>query len=259
MPASSPSSAAGRLARRGDWVVTPAGRAIPGNPDESCGSRACEQAPWPIVITSWCWACPSRDCQPGWLASTRAGSSTCRSREARSRPSAVAAGLASAWSSPPPTAFGLVGVVLSPDQPADLWCSTSTQRRQHLVRVEQAPTTAFWPSSERAGHRLPWLRRSDPRTPDEKGLYADARGAYDWLRRSRQVPADHYRLRTLARRRAAHGTALHVPAAALVLEGAFTSDPGPWAELYWVAADPLDRHRSIREPDKIGRVAIPNC
>jgi hypothetical protein len=99
---------------------------------------------------------------------------------------------------------------------------------------------------------------SESRMPDENGTYADARAAYEWLRTTRGVPAERIVVygHSLGAGVATE-LALHVQAAGLILEGAFTSVPDIGAELYpylpvrWFASQ---RFANI---EKIGRVAMP--
>ncbi len=99
---------------------------------------------------------------------------------------------------------------------------------------------------------------SDNRRPDEAGTYADARAAYDWLRAARHVPAERIFLygHSLGSGVATE-LALHVQAAGLIIEGAFTSVPDlgaevyPWFPVRWLASQ---RFANI---EKIGRVAMP--
>lgn len=99
---------------------------------------------------------------------------------------------------------------------------------------------------------------SESRAPDEQGTYADARAAYEWLRTTRNVPAERIVIygHSLGAGVATE-LALRVQAAGLILEGAFTSVPDIGAELYpylpvrWFASQ---RFANI---EKIGRVAMP--
>jgi len=99
---------------------------------------------------------------------------------------------------------------------------------------------------------------SDPRTTSETGTYLDARAAYDWLRTVRHVSADRIIIygHSLGSGVATE-LALHVEAAGLMLEGAFTSVPDlgaevyPWFPVRWIATQ---RFATI---DKIGRIAMP--
>lgn len=99
---------------------------------------------------------------------------------------------------------------------------------------------------------------SESRAPDEQGIYADARAAYDWLHTVRAVPPDKIVIygHSLGAGVATE-LALHVPAAGLIIEGAFTSIPDLGGELYpylpvrWLAS------QRFANLDKIGRVAMP--
>jgi len=99
---------------------------------------------------------------------------------------------------------------------------------------------------------------SDDRRPSEQGTYADARAAYDWLRTVRGVPADRIIIygHSLGSGVATE-LALHVQAAGLIIEGAFTSIPDlgakvyPWFPVRWLASQ---RFANI---EKIGKVAMP--
>jgi hypothetical protein len=99
---------------------------------------------------------------------------------------------------------------------------------------------------------------SESRAPDEKGTYADARAAYEWLRATRGVPAERIVLygHSLGAGVATE-LALHVQAAGLIIEGAFTSVPDLGAEIYpWVPVRLISRQR-FENIEKIGRVAMP--
>ena len=99
---------------------------------------------------------------------------------------------------------------------------------------------------------------SESRTPDEKGTYADARAAYEWLRMTRGVPPERIVLygHSLGAGVAIE-LALHVQAAGLIVEGAFTSVPDRGAEIYpWVPVRWISRQR-FENIEKIGRVAMP--
>ena len=99
---------------------------------------------------------------------------------------------------------------------------------------------------------------SESRTPDEQGVYRDARAAYDWLRTQRGVPAERIVIygHSLGTGIATE-LALHVQAAGLIIEGAFTSAPDigaamyPWLPVHWLASQRFDNLQ------KIGRVAMP--
>ncbi len=99
---------------------------------------------------------------------------------------------------------------------------------------------------------------SASRAPDEQGLYADARAAYDWIRTVRGVPPDRILLygQSLGTGVATE-LALHVQAAGLMLEGAFTSIPDLGAIRYpWMPVRLIASQR-FANVDKIGRVAMP--
>ena len=99
---------------------------------------------------------------------------------------------------------------------------------------------------------------SESRAPDERGSYSDARAAYDWLRMTRRVPADRIILygHSLGAGVATE-LALHVEAAGLIVEGAFTSAPDIGAQMYpWYPVRLIARQR-FDNLAKIGRVAMP--
>ncbi len=99
---------------------------------------------------------------------------------------------------------------------------------------------------------------SESRAPDEKGTYADARAAYDWLRTTRSVPPERIVLygHSLGAGIATE-LALHVQAAGLIVEGAFTSIPDLGAKIYpWVPVRLIARQR-FENIEKIGQVAMP--
>ena len=99
---------------------------------------------------------------------------------------------------------------------------------------------------------------SESRAPDEKGTYADARAAYEWLRTTRGVPPERIILygHSLGAGIATE-LALRVQAAGLIIEGAFTSVPDRGAEIYpWVPVRVIARQR-FENIKKIGRVAMP--
>jgi hypothetical protein len=94
--------------------------------------------------------------------------------------------------------------------------------------------------------------------PTERGLYTDARAAYDYLTVVRKIPA---RRIVIYGHSLGSGVAVElassVPAAGLIIEGAFTSVPDRGAELYryipvqWIARNrfnSLARIRSLRMP-----------
>ena len=99
---------------------------------------------------------------------------------------------------------------------------------------------------------------SDNRPPSEAGTYADARAAYEWLRTVRKVPADRiiiygHSLGTGV----ATELALHVQAAGLILEGAFTSVPDVGQILYPYLPVRLLATQRFANLEKIGHVAMP--
>ena len=99
---------------------------------------------------------------------------------------------------------------------------------------------------------------SESRAPDEKGTYTDARAAYEWLRTTRGVPPERIILygHSLGAGIATE-LALHVQAAGLIVEGAFTSIPDLGAEIYpWVPVRIFSSQR-FENIEKIGQVAMP--
>lgn len=99
---------------------------------------------------------------------------------------------------------------------------------------------------------------SESRAPDEKGTYADARAAYEWLRATSGVPPERIILygHSLGAGIATE-LALHVQAAGLIIEGAFTSVPDRGAEIYpWIPVRAISRQR-FENIEKIGKVAMP--
>jgi fermentation-respiration switch protein FrsA (DUF1100 family) len=99
---------------------------------------------------------------------------------------------------------------------------------------------------------------SEDRLPSEQGTYADARAAYDWLRTARSVPANRIIIygHSLGSGVATE-LALHVDAAGLIVEGAFTSIPDIGATVYpWFPVRLISSQR-FANIDKIGRVAMP--
>jgi uncharacterized protein len=71
-------------------------------------------------------------------------------------------------------------------------------------------------------------------SPSEKGLYRDARAAWDWMVDEQGLPAERIVLfgRSMGGAVAAH-LAEQVDAAGLIIESTFTSVPDIGAELYW--------------------------
>lgn len=99
---------------------------------------------------------------------------------------------------------------------------------------------------------------SDNSKPSEKGTYADARAAYDWLRNERGVPADRIILygHSLGSGVATE-VALQVQAGGLIIEGAFTSIPDLGAARYpWFPVRLLASQR-FASIEKIGKVSMP--
>ena len=99
---------------------------------------------------------------------------------------------------------------------------------------------------------------SEDRLTSEAGTYADARAAYDWLRTVRGVSANRIIIygHSLGSGVATE-LALHVDAAGLIVEGAFTSIPDMGAKVYpWFPVRLISSQR-FANIDKIGRVAMP--
>lgn len=94
--------------------------------------------------------------------------------------------------------------------------------------------------------------------PTEDGLYHDADAAYRYLRETRGVPASRIIIYGHSLGSAvAIDVAARVPAAGLIVEGAFTSVGDRARELYaWVPVRwlPISKYASI---EKIGRVGMP--
>ncbi len=99
---------------------------------------------------------------------------------------------------------------------------------------------------------------SDARPPDETGLYADARGSYNWLLETRRVPPGRVIIygQSLGSGPATE-LAAQVPAAGLVLEGAFTAVADRGAELYWWLPVRWIVTQRFANVEKIGRVHMP--
>lgn len=99
---------------------------------------------------------------------------------------------------------------------------------------------------------------SESRLTSEEGTYADARAAYDWLRTTQQVPADRIIIygHSLGSGVATE-LALHVDAAGLIIEGAFTSIPDIGAAVYPYFPVRMLASQRFANVDKIGRVAMP--
>jgi uncharacterized protein len=95
-------------------------------------------------------------------------------------------------------------------------------------------------------------------SPSESGLYADARAAYDYLREVRGIPAGRIVIYGHSLGSAvAIELATRVPAAGLIVEGAFTSVPDRGAEIYpFVPVRLLARNR-FASLERIGRVRMP--
>jgi fermentation-respiration switch protein FrsA (DUF1100 family) len=95
-------------------------------------------------------------------------------------------------------------------------------------------------------------------TPSEQGVYDDAEAAYRYLRDSLHVPAEQVVLfgHSLGSGVATE-LATHVPAAALIVEGAYTAVTDRGGELYpWLPVRYIMRNR-FASIDKIGRVTVP--
>lgn len=95
-------------------------------------------------------------------------------------------------------------------------------------------------------------------TPSEQGVYDDAEAAYRWLRDSLRVPAEQIVIfgHSLGSGVATE-LATRVPAAALILEGAFTAVSDRGGELYpWLPVRYIMRNR-FASIEKIGRVTVP--
>ncbi len=94
--------------------------------------------------------------------------------------------------------------------------------------------------------------------PSEQGLYTDAEAAYRWLREVRGVPAERI---VLFGHSLGSGVAIElasrVPAAALVVEGAFTSVPDRGRELYPYVPVHLLASERFASIEKVGRLAMP--
>ena len=99
---------------------------------------------------------------------------------------------------------------------------------------------------------------SDARPPDEAGLYADARGSYNWLLETRHVLPGRVIIygQSLGSGPATE-LATQVPAAGLVLEGAFTAVADRGAELYWWLPVRWLLTQRFANVEKIGRVRMP--
>jgi hypothetical protein len=95
-------------------------------------------------------------------------------------------------------------------------------------------------------------------TPSEAGLYADARAGYDYLRDSLGIPPGRIVIYGHSLGSAvAVELATQVPAAGLVIEGAFTSVPDRGAEIYpWLPVRLMTRNR-FSSLDRIGSVHMP--
>lgn len=99
---------------------------------------------------------------------------------------------------------------------------------------------------------------SDARPPNEAGLYADARGSYNWLLETRRVLPGRVIIygQSLGSGPATE-LATQVPAAGLVLEGAFTAVADRGAELYWWLPVRWIATQRFANVEKIGRVRMP--
>jgi hypothetical protein len=94
--------------------------------------------------------------------------------------------------------------------------------------------------------------------PDEQGLYADATASYEYLTRTRHVPPDHV---VIFGHSLGSGVAIElasrVPAAALVVEGAYTSVVERGQELYPFLPVSLIATQRFPSIDRIPSVAMP--
>jgi fermentation-respiration switch protein FrsA (DUF1100 family) len=93
---------------------------------------------------------------------------------------------------------------------------------------------------------------------DERGVYEDARAAYDWLRRERHVPESRIVIfgHSLGSGVATE-LATHVHAAALIVEGAFTSVPDRGQELYPYLPVRLIARNRFASIEKVGTIPMP--
>jgi hypothetical protein len=97
-------------------------------------------------------------------------------------------------------------------------------------------------------------------TPDEAGLYADARAAYDWLVTVRGIPAERV---TIYGHSLGSGPAVQLAteraAGALVIEGAYTSLPDvaqaryPWAPVRLLATQRFPSRERLPRTGGVGR------
>ncbi len=99
---------------------------------------------------------------------------------------------------------------------------------------------------------------SEEKPLTEAAVYEDARAAYHWLRETWGVPAERIIIygHSLGSGIATQ-IASELPAAGLIVEGAFTSVPDRAAELYpWLPVQRIARNR-FDSIDKIARIAMP--
>lgn len=94
--------------------------------------------------------------------------------------------------------------------------------------------------------------------PSEAGLYRDARAAWDWLTTVRGVPSSRIVIygHSLGSAMAVE-LATQVPAAGLIVEGAFTSAPDRGAELYPFFPVRLIARNRFPSLDRIRRLRMP--
>jgi fermentation-respiration switch protein FrsA (DUF1100 family) len=94
--------------------------------------------------------------------------------------------------------------------------------------------------------------------PSEKGLYADARAAYDYLVKVRHIPANRIVIYGHSLGSAvAVELATEVPAAGLIIEGALTSVPDRGAELWPLIPVRLIARNRFASLDRIGKIKMP--
>ena len=95
-------------------------------------------------------------------------------------------------------------------------------------------------------------------SPSERGVYADARAAYDWLREVRRVPPERIVIfgHSLGSGVATE-LASRVPSAGLIVEGAFTSVPDRGQELYPVMPVRIVASYRFANIEKVPTLAIP--
>lgn len=94
--------------------------------------------------------------------------------------------------------------------------------------------------------------------PSEAGVYADARAAYDWLRTARHVPPERIVIfgHSLGSGVATE-LASRVPAAGLIVEGAFTSVPDRGQELYPYMPVKLIARNRFASIERVGAIRMP--